>query len=78
MHRCLDIVDSRSVVCKAYACHQCSGTCGLFSKFCAKLQLINITRYLSKLKVKHSKRGILCSENGLRSDPSKVHEHLQV
>ena len=32
-----DTDDSRSVVCKAYAYHQCSGTCGLFAKFCAKL-----------------------------------------
>ena len=36
-HRYRDTVDSRSVVCKAYACHQCSGTCGLAAKFCAKL-----------------------------------------
>ena len=27
---------------------------------------------------KHPKRGILCSENGLRSDLSKVDEYLQV
>ena len=40
--------------------------------------LINITRYLSKLKGKHPKRGILCGENGLRSDHSEVDEYLQV
>ena len=31
MHRYQATVDSRSVVCKGYACHQCSGTCGLLA-----------------------------------------------
>ena len=37
MHRYQVPVDLRSVVCKAYACYQCSGMCGLFAKFCVKL-----------------------------------------
>ena len=31
-----------------------------------------------QIKSKTLKKGILCSENGLRSDPSKVDEYLQV
>lgn len=39
---------------------------------------LNITSYRRKLRGKHPKRGIFWSENGLRSDPSKVDEYLQV
>ena len=31
-----------------------------------------------QIKTKTLKKGMLCSENGLRSDPSKVDEYLQV
>ena len=39
---------------------------------------LNITGYRRKLRGKQPIGGILCSENGLRSDPLKVNTYLQV